>query len=427
MKPKTKLDHLVLKLSSSLPPITDKQRQWGFDTCFTSYVYRTKTKNTCFDCMTEWNISYDDTCPCCGKKLTDLGTKERHVNERTYMTIITTHKGFQVVRHFQLDKNVKIGRKPDLLCGEIIQHWISPKGEYTVMTREINCFGFNLTWRFNTDLSIKKAQDRNYIYGPIYPRKSILPIIRRNGFKRNFHKLHPAYLFTTVLSDHCFETLLKTKQFKLLFEYPYKNNKIKQYWSQIKICIRNNYLIKDPIVWFDHLELLYSFEKDIFSPKYICSPTIEKDHAKLSAKRTKIRRLMEIQERKAKAASENTKYRRRRKKYFGLEIAEDDISIRVLKSVNEFIDEGEELEHYVYANYYYSDPDRLIMSARKKDKRLETIEVSLKQMKLVQCRGKLNQDSKYHNKIVDMVNNNIDLIRKIKLNETNKLKEYETT
>ena len=45
-------------------------------------------------------------------------------------------------------------------------------------------------------------------------------------------------------------------------------------------------------------------------------------------------------------------------------------------------------------------------------KRVETIEVDLKRYELVQSRGVCNQNSKHHDEIVNLVNKNMNVIRK---------------
>ena len=77
---------------------------------------------------------------------------------------------------------------------------------------------------------------------------------------------------------------------------------------------------------------------------------------------------------------------------------------------------GMAVHHCVYSNGYY-DPARhknsLILSAKDRDgNRIETVEVNLKSLRVVQCRGKHNKPTKKHKQIIDLVNNNMGLIKK---------------
>ncbi|SBW05631.1 Cas9 inhibitor AcrIIA9 family protein [uncultured Dysgonomonas sp.] len=67
--------------------------------------------------------------------------------------------------------------------------------------------------------------------------------------------------------------------------------------------------------------------------------------------------------------------------------------------------------------------DSLIFSARIRGKRIETVEVSLKQLKVVQCRGLQNSNTEYHDRIISLVTKNMHLIKerlKAKKNGTKK-------
>ena len=53
----------------------------------------------------------------------------------------------------------------------------------------------------------------------------------------------------------------------------------------------------------------------------------------------------------------------------------------------------------------------LILSATIDGKRIETVEVSLKTLEVVQSRGLHNSNTEYHDRIVNLVNSNVNLIR----------------
>lgn len=87
------------------------------------------------------------------------------------------------------------------------------------------------------------------------------------------------------------------------------------------------------------------------------------------------------------------------------------IHIKVLDSVEAIRQEEEAMHHCVFANEYYLKPDSLILSATITGRRIETVEISLKQWQVVQSRGVCNRDTEYHDRIVRLVNRNIHLIR----------------
>lgn len=83
----------------------------------------------------------------------------------------------------------------------------------------------------------------------------------------------------------------------------------------------------------------------------------------------------------------------------------------MLESVQEYMEESKALHHCVFDNAYYLKEDSLILSACINGKRIETIEVSLETMKVIQCRGLLNKNTEYHDRIIDLVNANQQVIR----------------
>jgi hypothetical protein len=95
-----------------------------------------------------------------------------------------------------------------------------------------------------------------------------------------------------------------------------------------------------------------------------------------------------------------------------LNLTNGTINVVPLTDVKEFYIEGKLLHHCVYTNEYFKKDNSLILSARSGEERFETVEISLSPLKLIQSRGPCNQDSRYHKEIIELVNNNIDQIRK---------------
>ena len=59
---------------------------------------------------------------------------------------------------------------------------------------------------------------------------------------------------------------------------------------------------------------------------------------------------------------------------------------------------------------YHSKEDSLIFSATIDGKRIETIEVSISKLEVIQSRGVCNKQTEYHDRIIKLVNENISLI-----------------
>lgn len=183
-------------------------------------------------------------------------------------------------------------------------------------------------------------------------------------------------------------------------------------WPAMRIALRYKKNIKEKNLWLDYIDLLLYFNKDIRNPQVIFPPDIRKEHDRLVKKKRKVQQAEALEIKKKKAVEQEEAYKKSKGKYFGLEFSDGTILIRVLSSVCEIVEEGDALNHCVYTNNYHMKADSLLLSASLNGKRLETIEVDIRQRKVVQCRGAYNKNTEYHDRIIDLVNKNIHLIRK---------------
>lgn len=427
MKPRNKLQEKVLALSKSLSPITESQKKYGEKNCFTAFYYHTLKGVTCFDCGHTWKPkTHKNTeeiiCENCKTLLTPRSNKARKITDKAYYSIITTFKGFQLIRHYLVEKNCKAGQKAVYKTNEVSQTWIEPTThQVTYVARAVMAFGMYYdNWVMNSEMEIKPSHAR-HIINPwkIYPRVKVIDKIRRNGFNGEFYDIAPMKLFHYLLTQPKFETLYKAGQASAVINY--NSNKINEVWPSIKIAMRNNYIIADFSIWYDHIEMLKELGKDILNPKYVCPTDIDKEHerlnAKITAKREKeeqarsLRKLLENQEKKKQAEE---KLSSKLKKFIDLKLTNGDIEIVPLYDIEDFIKEGAVMHHCVFTNDYYTKENSLILSARIGETRLETIEIDLEEMKLLQCRGKFNKSTPYHDTIVNTIKDNLSLISKMK-------------
>ncbi|KDN55710.1 hypothetical protein FEM21_13120 [Flavobacterium seoulense] len=100
-------------------------------------------------------------------------------------------------------------------------------------------------------------------------------------------------------------------------------------------------------------------------------------------------------------------YTKQKKPFFGLSFSNENLTISLLENVQEFMEEGDTLNHCIFTNEYFKRKDSLIFSARIDNIPIETIEVSLSKMKIVQCRGLKNKNSKHHKMILNLMQKNL--------------------
>ena len=300
-----------------------------------------------------------------------------------------------------------------------MQHWIDSTGKITSLAKLAN----NMSWEADsfcpsTKLEIRSDSHSNNIRLKIipwfdYPRKKVLPIFKRNGFKGDFHEIPYQFLLSALIQDPVAETLMKTNQIPLLKYCIYNGMETaKTNWPSIRICIRNNYIITEPDIWKDYMNLLRYFHKDLLNAKYVCPENIKYKHDLLVAKKAKIDAAEQrIQTLEAKL-KEQKKFEKEKKKFFGLQFTQGDITIKPLKSVIEFFDEGEYFKHCLFTNSYYKKKNSLIMSAYLNELPLENIEISLSNLNIIQSRGRFNKPTEHHDIIVNLVQSNLKAIAK---------------
>lgn len=216
------------------------------------------------------------------------------------------------------------------------------------------------------------------------------------------------YLFLSA--DKFAETVLKLRP--ELARYMMERNRTASYYFQaVRIAIRHNYDITDYNLYFDMIQAMHRIKCDLSNPHYVCPPDLHHTHDwAMRAIMTEEERKREQSELHRRKSSEQ-EYQDRCAKYFDMEISDNLISCHVLRSVQEFYEEGKAMHHCVYACKYYSKPNSLILSARIDGKRIETVEVDIKKMKVVQCYGACDKFTPYHDRIVNLVNDNINMIK----------------
>ena len=410
-------------MSKRLPRLTAMQMAYAFRHCFKHYaIKRANGMNICTECGHSWKSEHDlaDTlcgcaCPHCGMELEALRTRKSVFSDNEYFSIITTCKQYQVIRFFFVKSRYKAGQAAEYSIYEVVQRWIAPDGTTTTIARlrGMSILYYDL-WAECSDMEIRRNGGlRAYDIDPIctYPRQQFIPELKRNGFKGDYHNILPYDLFKAILSDSHAETLLKAGQYPMLRHYIRSSFDMGQYWASIRICIRNGYTISDGSIWRDTINLLRHFGKDTNSPKYICPADLKAEHDRLVRKRNMQIEREKLEERIRKAEQHEKEYRKLKGVFFGIAFTDGTLQVRVLESVAEFAKEGMELHHCVFSNSYFLKKNSLILSATIDGRRIETVEVSLKTWEVVQSRGVNNSNTEYHDRIVSLVSNNVNLIR----------------
>ncbi len=337
----------------------------------------------------------------------------RSYNMEDYACFITAHKGLQVLRFVYVACCAWIGRPARYTVSEVVQHWIAPDGRHAVRARLRPEFSFATGWQYDSPLELRPYKPLYAIYPRcVSPRQKLIPELQRSGYKGRFYDLSPSEMFCALLRDSRAETLLKAGYITLLKHFATTACKIDDYWPSIRIVLRNGYPITDAGTWCDYIDLLRFFDKDLRSARYVCPANLRTEHNRYVLLKMEYYRKQKEQERIREAMQYEERYKEEKGRFFGIDLTDGKIHVRVLDSIEQIRQEGEAMHHCVFTNDYHKKTDSLILSATMEGEMLETVEVSLSRLTVVQSRGICNTSSPYHKQIVALVQRNMPLIER---------------
>lgn len=408
MKPRNKIECEVYKLSGKIPYLSDRQQAWAINTCITeedAYKFSDRFARGCF-------------------------------------YLVTIFKGWQVLRYFQVRAKFRYHKlvEEKIYFKECMQQWMKD-GEYVFLSKQryngyiADSFCSSVEFQVRNKTQWGALGDpRDLGWDGVY--YAAVQDKYMYALKEFDKKIDFDVIFRSVNAHPYNETLMR-KDLDIWKACKYHeavyDNKL---MSAVKITIRHGHsaYLYDSL-WWDMIEFLLYLKKDLHNPSLVCPPNLKASHDKLmlavqnrkrkmSEKMEKLRQIQEekrtlaYMEEQAKHEKENKKkakalasiYIARRKQFFDLDIASGVIHINVLRSVEEFFEEGKEMCHCVFANGYYDvnkKPNCLILSAKVNGQRMETLEVDLSSFTVVQCHGKHNINSAYHDAILNLIRENM--------------------
>ncbi|MCK9629493.1 MAG: PcfJ domain-containing protein [Bacteroidales bacterium] len=423
MKPKTKLQLEVVRMSKELPDEDDKMLSWAKSNVLQHKGYETKNRIICFDCGERFSpnivIRKRATCPHCGAKLSIEKSRRTTLEQVEFVAFAQVIFDYQVVRYFEIRSHHKSGFQAKYYSCEILQHWIRKDGKRETVARN-HTLNYSVdSW--NGDMEIRKDYNRWYrsankydIYTEhFHPDSKILYKYTMYGIDHNLAGLTFIEAIKIVPSEPRLETMLKAKQYWLLANLSQESYSLSRLWPSIKICIRNRYIVKDAKIWSDYIELLRFFQKDIHNAKYVCPKNLKKEHDRFVAKKRTVQERIKIEEKRSRIEIWEKEFKEKKAHLLGICFESENIKIKTLDSVQEYLEEGDTLHHCVFTNEYFLKQDSICLSARIDEKPIETIELSLSEMKIVQCRGSYNSVTPHHDNIVNLLNNNINVIKSL--------------
>lgn len=433
----------MVALAEKLPEITPKQRQWAYEHCFANRaVYKPRKKEVrCLCCgqtavwPKEFLESYIDVdeydCPYCGKISTmEQDCKSTIYREHKHFTIITTFRGHQVARTWEVSRcNYGNDHFARYDADEIYQVWLSADGVETITGRQCHRSPFCLTWDYHKPYDIRQhnasatgayAMDDVYDISnnTLYPEVRVTPLIKRNGWTRKLLRYQGAISMIDamrwLLTVPTAEMLVKTGQLDLFLRMVRRRDRTLPFLHAVRIANRHHYIVPDAQLWIDMLTMAAELGRDTHNPQVVCPVHLGAAHDALLRPITRKREQERLKKERVAAMEWEAKYRETKGKYFDLCFGTEDITITVIQSVADMEAEGKAMHHCVYNAGYYKRDDSLILSARDAEgNRLETIEVNLRTFAVEQSRAKCNQVSPRHKEILQLMRQNMGKIKEL--------------
>lgn len=408
-----------MALSGQLRPLANAPKEWAFNHTINHYAYRQKNgKAVCMSCGHEWTADEGmTTCPHCGRKVEVKTTRERVYRTKSYFNVITTKGKYQVVRMFLLIAEFRKGVKANPAYLEVGQYWVDPKGGKTVvgLCRTMGGLYFD-TFAFGSPFEIRKDNEafRRISDEWVYPNVKITETLKRNGFEGYCHCINPVTLFSQLLTNPKAETLMKAGEIDLLRLLCYHPQEVDKYWDSIKTARRAGFKFTEVQTWFDYIKMLERMGRDLRNPQLVAPSDLQSAHDEYVAKVERLRIKEQREADRKRAEADEAKFAELKGRYVGLVMTDGEITIHTLNSVAEYYNEGNRQHICVGSSRYYLKEDTLVLTAIIGNKTVATVEISLSDYQVIQCRAFANKVCEYQDRIKEIINANIALIKERK-------------
>ncbi|WNI34679.1 PcfJ domain-containing protein [Chryseobacterium sp. SG20098] len=440
MKPKTKIQVEVNRLAKFLLKPTQEQQDYAINKMFPKLCFATKSTAFCLECGSDINVKDINRnrviCNSCGENLkVEMSRKRKFTSGWGTMGMaeLVTSMGydFQVIRNFEFRCYYEKGEKKRVFFWEICQNWYEVKGKRVVNSRILSSYG-----NYNGDMEIREHNrlvygyyTNNNSYNPFpdffHPHSKFRPEYEKRGINYKVLKdIRFSRLVDLVNYSPKIETLIKLNYHNIVGAW--ESNIIDRYWNALKICFRNKYKIKDPNIYKDLLDAMAYLDKDLHNAHYVCPKDLIKAHDFYVHEKRKAEIGKTLASNKKKCDNVNPQYIFQKKKFFDLFFKDKEVEVRPLMSVHEFLEEGETLKHCIFTNKYYEKKNSLLFSATVKGQRVETVELCLKTFRILQNHGLGHKKSKYSERIINLIKNNIKQVRDLVIIRKRKSKKQKS-
>lgn len=368
----------------------------------------------CPHCHAKWNSNPEPYMQKC-----DVG----------YHMVMEAKGDIQLCRVYKIKRTTQFKRKSDIDVWEVERIFYAPNGERKVFSVNfcpysyiVDSFCQTADWHMRNEYDWDtRAAFRYNLPVDSFQVKSLTKAWRYKDVPAILNGCSGRTDVLRYLAYPWAETWHKVGQDRLL-RYVCINDIMptKEMKQAVNICTRNHYIILDPSMWLDYLDLLQEFHLDTHNAKYVCPVNLLEAHQALLNRKHREEerewaadrwRAFELREkREANFAKMVANWSQHMGEMLNIDLTGDNLSIRPLQSIKEFKQEGEAMHHCVFAMGYYdyiNHPNTLILSAKDDNgKRLATIEYNMASNTIVQCRAACNAVPERYNEICKLITDN---------------------
>jgi hypothetical protein len=304
---------------------------------------------------------------------------------------------------------------------EFMQVWINADGERIIRAKKrfMRVDG----WVETSEMSIwKQHKYMAYSYLGGFERlgwsglkiRSLLPELKKRGLRTSSHDINPTNLCEALLKNNRLETLFKLRQYRLVHEFADNGyyTMTDTIWQAIRVALRHGYHWdnhEEFDSWYKMVRDLEFLGLDTRNPHYICPANLIEAHTHWMLKREDKDRYEEYLHDLQKAKEYEETFHENRKQFLDMTFAKGRVTISIIPTAAAIVEEGRAMHHCVGG--YYNQTNSLILSAKVDGKRMETIEVDLKDYTIVQSRGLQNKYTSFHATIVSLLKKNLKVIK----------------
>lgn len=401
MKKMTKYEKHCWEAAKLMRPITEAQKRHAISV-MQPFPFKIRRKVYCSECGGEVK---NNKCSVCGTYFPEKDKPELShkgiAKQSMYYGVDTVCGGEQVKRHYVVSKLAKKGHKAEYTFDEVSRDFVSEKGYIAVQGLPVHMSMYYDRWKYGESIaprnirsSYSSWQRHNISDYATYPlvRKAVW--IKLRGYTGTPESYGSLEWKMTIAKEPFVEWLMKKWHTDWLSGASIF--RLKSFKRELELCDKHGYEITDISMWLDTVGAYRDAGKDTLNAKWSRFNDLVAEHDKVMRQR---RRMYERQERidritqrmrdEEDAMKHKDEYSSLFGKYAGLIISENGISITAITDIPSLIDEGRAMEHCVAS--YYDEEDSLILSAKDTSgNRLATLEWSISEGRVLQCRGKRN-------------------------------------